>query len=204
MDTSSGSGEPEPESSRDGGDDLGRLKKDRSSCDSERNHRWGECHSCPSVGTLKKFSEVKSGERHAEQRTWLPQKTEEVQPMQLQGSISRIDEFFQSSHVLCLNWIMAAMIAEGCDLGDPAPVVYVSGESINITRLIGAFLKVTTVVSFAKVWAIWNGADHMRIGAEELILYSSTDIELHVNLHACMDEECFISVALICLGAAYG
>ncbi|KAK0598088.1 hypothetical protein LWI29_031557 [Acer saccharum] len=31
---------------------------------------------------------------------------------------------------------MAAMIAEGCDLGDPAPVVYVSGESINITRLV--------------------------------------------------------------------
>ncbi|KAK0598406.1 hypothetical protein LWI29_034343 [Acer saccharum] len=60
------------------------------------------------------------------------------------------------------------------------------------------------LVAVPKCWAIWNGADRMRIGAEELILYSSTDIELHVNLHACMDEECFISVALICLGGAYG
>ncbi|KAK1577246.1 hypothetical protein Q3G72_020141 [Acer saccharum] len=43
---------------------------------------------------------------------------------------------------------------------------------------------------------IGNGADCMRIGTEELVLYSSTDIELHVNVHASMDEDCFISVAL--------
>ncbi|KAK4838536.1 hypothetical protein QYF36_014543 [Acer negundo] len=42
LDTSSGSGELEQESSRDGGDDLGRLKKDRSSRESERNHLRGK------------------------------------------------------------------------------------------------------------------------------------------------------------------
>ncbi|KAK0595994.1 hypothetical protein LWI29_011793 [Acer saccharum] len=141
LDTSSGSGEPEPEqeqepeqaseSSLDGGDDLGKKKKYRSSRDSERKHVrgktgyavgdfvgvrrkgkssketwvcadcghsdgqwWGTCRSCHSVGTLKKFFEVKSSERHAEERTWLlqkgeertwlPQKTEEMQPMRLQ------------------------------------------------------------------------------------------------------------------------
>ncbi|KAK1576451.1 hypothetical protein Q3G72_027650 [Acer saccharum] len=46
------------------------------------------------------------------------------------------------------------------------------------------------------VGRIGNGADCMRIGAEELVLYSSTDIELHVNVHASMDEDCFIFVAL--------
>ena len=38
--------------------------------------------------------------------------------------------------ILRLNWKMAAIIAEGRDLGDSAPVVYVSGEEVSITRLI--------------------------------------------------------------------
>uniref|UniRef100_A0A5B6YQ16 RecA family profile 1 domain-containing protein n=1 Tax=Davidia involucrata TaxID=16924 RepID=A0A5B6YQ16_DAVIN len=52
---------------------------------------------------------------------------------------------------------IAAMIAEGHDFGQPAPVVYVSGEE--------------------SVEQIGNRADRMSIGTEELYLYSSTDIE---------------------------
>ncbi|KAI9159978.1 hypothetical protein LWI28_003929 [Acer negundo] len=124
LDTSSGSGELEQESSRDGGDDLGRLKKDRSSLEWERNHLRGKTGYA--VGD---FVGVK--EREEQQR----------------------------------------------DLG--------------MRRSDGQCAKVL-------------GNLAMRIGAEELILYSSTDIELHLNLHACMDGECFIYVALICLGCAYG
>ncbi|KAJ7951688.1 DNA repair protein RadA [Quillaja saponaria] len=52
---------------------------------------------------------------------------------------------------------IAAMIAEGHDLGGPAPVVYVSGEE--------------------SVEQIGNRADRLKIETEELFLYSSTDIE---------------------------
>ncbi|KAF8027610.1 hypothetical protein BT93_E0503 [Corymbia citriodora subsp. variegata] len=52
---------------------------------------------------------------------------------------------------------MAAMIAEGHDLGRSAPVVYVSGEE--------------------SVEQIGSRADRLSIGTEELYLYSSTDIE---------------------------
>ncbi|OIT04791.1 hypothetical protein A4A49_04282 [Nicotiana attenuata] len=52
---------------------------------------------------------------------------------------------------------IAAIIAEGCDMGGPAPVLYVSGEE--------------------SVEQIGNRADRMRIGTDELFLYASTDIE---------------------------
>lgn len=52
---------------------------------------------------------------------------------------------------------MSAIIAEGHDLGEPSPVVYVSGEE--------------------SVEQIGNRADRMMIATEELFLYSSTDIE---------------------------
>ncbi|KAL5697705.1 hypothetical protein ACHQM5_028822 [Ranunculus cassubicifolius] len=52
---------------------------------------------------------------------------------------------------------IAAMIAEGRDGDGPAPVIYVSGEE--------------------SVEQIGNRADRMRIGTDELFLYSSTDIE---------------------------
>ncbi|TXG68893.1 hypothetical protein EZV62_003833 [Acer yangbiense] len=110
---------------------------------------WGTCHSCHSVGTFKKFSEMKSGERHAEERSWLPQKTEEVHPMQLRDidcGINklgwRIPLFFifdwgdpgfgkQSSHVDFTSELDHGCndIAEGCDLGDPAPIVYLVKRS---------------------------------------------------------------------------
>ena len=43
--------------------------------------------------------------------------------------------------------------------------------------------------------------DIIKLTAENCLLVI---FQLHVNLHACMDEECFISVALVCLGCAYG
>ncbi|KAG6669240.1 hypothetical protein CIPAW_01G230000 [Carya illinoinensis] len=52
---------------------------------------------------------------------------------------------------------IAALIAEGHDLGRPAPVVYVSGEE--------------------SVEQIGNRADRMTIGGDELFLYSGTNIE---------------------------
>ncbi|KAJ0074762.1 hypothetical protein Patl1_34056 [Pistacia atlantica] len=55
---------------------------------------------------------------------------------------------------------MAAIIAEGRDVGEPAPVVYVSGEE--------------------SVEQIGNRADRMEIGTEELFLYSSTDVEVPI------------------------
>ncbi|XP_039161464.1 DNA repair protein RadA [Eucalyptus grandis] len=56
---------------------------------------------------------------------------------------------------------MAAMIAEGHDLGRSAPVVYVSGEE--------------------SVEQIGSRADRLSIGTEELYLYSSTDIEKKIQ-----------------------
>lgn len=52
---------------------------------------------------------------------------------------------------------IAAIVAEGCDMGGPAPVLYVSGEE--------------------SVEQIGNRADRMRIGTDELFLYASTDVE---------------------------
>ncbi|KAL8256713.1 hypothetical protein R6Q59_028754 [Mikania micrantha] len=54
-------------------------------------------------------------------------------------------------------WKIAAVIAEGKDIGKPAPVLYVSGEE--------------------SVEQIGNRADRMEINTDELFLYSSTDIE---------------------------
>ncbi|KAI3761604.1 hypothetical protein L1987_52024 [Smallanthus sonchifolius] len=52
---------------------------------------------------------------------------------------------------------IAAIIAEGKEIGKPAPVLYVSGEE--------------------SVEQIGNRADRMEISTDELFLYSSTDIE---------------------------
>ncbi|KAF5466507.1 hypothetical protein F2P56_016425 [Juglans regia] len=56
---------------------------------------------------------------------------------------------------------IAALIAEGHDLGRPAPVVYVSGEE--------------------SVEQIGNRADRMTIGGDELFLYSGTNVEDILN-----------------------
>ncbi|ERN15214.1 hypothetical protein AMTR_s00056p00184430 [Amborella trichopoda] len=56
---------------------------------------------------------------------------------------------------------MAAMIAEGGGINDPAPVLYVSGEE--------------------SVDQIGSRADRLRINTEDLFLYSSTDVEDILN-----------------------
>ncbi|XP_022858159.1 uncharacterized protein LOC111379062, partial [Olea europaea var. sylvestris] len=55
---------------------------------------------------------------------------------------------------------IAALISEGNDTEDSARVIYVSGEE--------------------SVEQIGNRADRLRIVAEDLFLYSSTDIEVHL------------------------
>ncbi|KAJ0006701.1 hypothetical protein Pint_29658 [Pistacia integerrima] len=207
---------------------------------------WGTCRSCKSVGTMQMFSEGDSGNRHVVERTWLPQKPEQVQPMRLRDvnkGISQLNwriplsqiwnkckilqplvtkksvrcsrvkwsewmedhESFGWNVISVVNWAevegtdlsgpfgnevarvlggglvpgslvlvggdpgvgkstlllqMAAIIAEGRDVGECAPVVYVSGEE--------------------SVEQIGNRADRMEIGAEELFLYCSTDVEVPV------------------------
>ncbi|PON81087.1 DNA repair protein RadA [Trema orientale] len=67
---------------------------------------------------------------------------------------------------------IAALIAEGCDLGGAAPVLYVSGEE--------------------SVEQIGSRADRMNIGTEELFLYPSTDIQDIVNKAQLMSPRALI------------
>lgn len=160
---------------------------------------WGSCRSCNSVGTMKQFSEgdydgggkTTSGFEVSEDvvRAWLPQQSGEVAPMRLTDVNRGINQMewriplsglfgnevarvlggglVPGSLVLVggdpgvgkstLLLQIAAIIAEGHDVCQPAPVVYISGEE--------------------SVEQIGNRADRMRIGTEELYLYSSTDVE---------------------------
>ncbi|KAM3699625.1 hypothetical protein ACJW31_05G039700 [Castanea mollissima] len=149
---------------------------------------WGTCRECNAVGTLKRFSEGGSAEV-SEGKTWLSPKAGESQPMRLTdvnrginqlnwriplygpfgNEVSRVlgGGIVPGSLVLVggdpgvgkstLLLQIAAMIAERNDLGQPAPVVYVSGEE--------------------SVEQIGNRADRLSIGADELFLYSNTEIE---------------------------
>ncbi|KAJ0075660.1 hypothetical protein Patl1_34019 [Pistacia atlantica] len=245
---------PVPESSV--GDDLERERvygklRSQSSGDLEKPlvKKNGSLGVGGIIGNKKKgkgnrmFSEGDSGNRHVVERTWLPQKPEQVQPMRLRDvnkGISQLNwriplsqiwnkckilqplvtkksvrcsrvkwsewmedhESFGWNVITVVNWAevegtdlsgpfgnevarvlggglvpgslvlvggdpgvgkstlllqMAAIIAEGRDVGECAPVVYVSGEE--------------------SVEQIGNRADRMEIGAEELFLYCSTDVE---------------------------
>ncbi|KAL0010272.1 hypothetical protein SO802_005380 [Lithocarpus litseifolius] len=149
---------------------------------------WGACRECNAVGTLKRFSEGGSAEV-SEGKTWLSPKAGESRPMRLTdvnrginqlnwriplhgpfgNEVSRVlgGGIVPGSLVLVggdpgvgkstLLLQIAAMIAERNDLGQPAPVVYVSGEE--------------------SVEQIGNRADRLSIGADELFLYSNTEIE---------------------------
>ncbi|KAH9714198.1 RECA 2 domain-containing protein [Citrus sinensis] len=218
------------------GDLVGTRKKGKanrtnwvcSDCGYTDGQWWGMCRACESVGTMKRYSAGESDEGPAVQRTWLPQKPEEVQPVRLlevNKGMKQLDWRIPFSKLLannhfyfsinayqsftCLHftasdsiplqlWIkarsglfgnevarvlggglvpgslvliggdpgvgkstlllqMAAIIADVHDLGEPSPVVYVSGEE--------------------SVEQIGNRADRMMIATEELFLYSSTDIE---------------------------
>ncbi|XP_075663974.1 uncharacterized protein LOC142633616 [Castanea sativa] len=149
---------------------------------------WGTCRQCNAIGTLKRFSEGGSAEV-SEGKTWLSPKAGELRPMRLTdvnrginqlnwriplygpfgNEVSRVlgGGIVPGSLVLVggdpgvgkstLLLQIAAMIAERNDLGQPAPVVYVSGEE--------------------SVEQIGNRADCLSIGADEIFLYSNTEIE---------------------------
>ncbi|XP_048227462.1 DNA repair protein RadA-like isoform X7 [Ricinus communis] len=117
-------------------------------------------------------------------RSWLPQKVSETQPLRLKDVNQRMNQpgLFGSEVARVLGGgvvpgsliligsdpgvgkstlllQVAAIIAEGQDVGKRDPVVYVSGEE--------------------SVEQIVNRADRLSIGVEELFLYSSTDIEVN-------------------------
>ncbi|KAJ8773985.1 hypothetical protein K2173_009416 [Erythroxylum novogranatense] len=187
------------------GDVVTNRKKKKSkvtwvcgSCGNTHGQWWGTCRSCGLAGTMKQFSEVDvgsggkvSGMEVSENviRSWLPQQSEEMRPLRLtevsKGTnksdwqiplsglfgteVSRVlgGGIVPGSLVLIggdpgvgkstLLLQIAAIIAEGQEDGEPAPVVYVSGEE--------------------SVEQIRDRADRMKIEAENLFLYSSTDIE---------------------------
>ncbi|GLU14414.1 hypothetical protein SLE2022_309860 [Rubroshorea leprosula] len=158
-------------------------------CGQSEGQWWGMCPSCGSAGKMKRFyeEETKTG-TVAENviRSWLPQKTEDSKPVRLTDVMSGVNKLdwrirlsgsfgnevarvlggglVPGSVVLIggdpgvgkstLLLQMAAIIAEGPERG---PVVYVSGEE--------------------SIDQISNRADRMEIGAKDLFLYSSTDIE---------------------------
>ncbi|KAL7162555.1 hypothetical protein ACSBR2_042949 [Camellia fascicularis] len=168
-----------------------------SDCGHSDGQWWGSCRACNSVGTVKKFTEVESdggkgsGFEVSDNlvKSWLPTLSGEVVPMRLTDVNRGINQLnwriplsglfgSEVARVLggglvpgCLVLVggdpgvgkstlllqIAAIIAEGRDFGAPTPVVYVSGEE--------------------SVEQIGNRADRLRIGTEELFLYSSTDIE---------------------------
>ncbi|XP_024971785.1 uncharacterized protein LOC112510553 isoform X3 [Cynara cardunculus var. scolymus] len=162
---------------------------------------WGYCRECRNVNTMKEFTESDNGGKTtgfqvSEKivKSWLPKGSGDAVPMRLTDvnrGINQSDWRFhlsglfgtEVSRVLggglvpgslvliggdpgvgksTLMLQIAAIIAEGKEIGKPAPVLYVSGEE--------------------SVEQIGNRADRMEISAEELFLYSSTDIEIgHVT-----------------------
>ncbi|KAG8643358.1 DNA repair protein RadA isoform X3 [Manihot esculenta] len=167
-------------------------------CGYEDGQWWGICRECRLAGTMKQFIErdVESGTKVTGMevsenavRSWLPQKVGEAHPLKLKDINQRMDQLnwriplpglfgSEVARVLggglvpgslilvggdpgvgksTLLLQIAAIIAEGQDVGKQTPVVYVSGEE-SIEQIV-------------------NRADRIRIGVEEIFLYSSTDIE---------------------------
>ncbi|GFZ04216.1 DNA repair protein RadA-like protein [Actinidia rufa] len=185
------------------GDFVGNRKKRKSKtawvcsrCWNSDVQWWGTCQHCKSVGTLMKVAVYDGGKTSGYEvsekvvRSWLPQQQlGELVPLRLTDVNRGINQtdwriplvgpfgtevarvlgggLVLGSLVLVggdpgvgkstLLLQIAGMIAEGHTFDKPAPVVYVSGEE--------------------SVEQIGNKADRMRIGTEELYLYSSTDIE---------------------------
>ncbi|GMY34390.1 dna repair protein rada [Fagus crenata] len=178
------------------GDIIGNKKKGKAKvswvcvdCGHSDGQWWGTCHACNAVGTIKRFSEGQSAEVSETRRSWLSHTPGELRPLRLTdvnrginqmnwriplhgpfgNEVSRVlgGGLVPGSLVLVggdpgvgkstLLLQIAALIAERNDLGQPAPVVYVSGEE--------------------SVEQIGNRADRLSIEADELFLYSSTEIE---------------------------
>ncbi|XWS12014.1 hypothetical protein CRYUN_Cryun37aG0053900 [Craigia yunnanensis] len=155
---------------------------------------WGVCRSCDCSGTMKRFSEGETKNRGLEfsetvSRSWLPKDAGDVEPVRLIDVNSGINKsdyripligpfgnevarvlgggLVPGSLVLVggdpgvgkstLLLQVAALIAEGHDSHQPASVVYVSGEE--------------------SVEQISSRSERLKIRANELYLYSGTDIE---------------------------
>ncbi|WCJ39694.1 DNA repair protein RadA [Euphorbia peplus] len=168
------------------------------SCGYTDGQWWGYCRECKTAGAMKQFSERDtgngsnvSGSQISENmvRSWLPSKAGDAQPVRLidvNKSMNQLAWRFSlpglfgeevcrvlgggivpGSLILVggdpgvgkstLLLQIAALIVEGKDVDKRAPVVYVSGEE--------------------SVEQIVNRADRLCIGAEELFLYPSTDVE---------------------------
>ncbi|XP_058091393.1 uncharacterized protein LOC131237572 [Magnolia sinica] len=158
-------------------------------CGASDGQWWGTCPSCKATGSLKQFadSERVSGSNKT-RVSWLPRRPAEMHPRRLTEVNKGINKLewripllgifgMEVARVLggglvpgslvlvggdpgvgksTLLLQIAAILAEGRDF-EPAPVVYVSGEE--------------------SVEQIANRADRMRIGTNDLFLYSSTDVE---------------------------
>ncbi|CAH9076850.1 unnamed protein product [Cuscuta europaea] len=156
---------------------------------------WGVCKECNSVNTLKRFSQGADrptggfGISENVMRSWLPHQREKSMPMKLSDVNKGMNQcnwriplyglfgievervlgggLVPGSLVLVggdpgvgkstLLLQIAAILSEGHNTIESAPVVYVSGEE--------------------SIEQIGNRADRMRIGTEQLLLYTSTDVE---------------------------
>ncbi|XVF25068.1 hypothetical protein REPUB_Repub13aG0181800 [Reevesia pubescens] len=192
------------------GDIVGNKKKVKGkfrwvceNCGYSDGQWWGVCRSCDRSGTMKRFSEVETKNKGLEfsetvVRSWLPKDAGDVEPVRLVdvkigikktdyripligpfgNEVARVlgGGLVPGSLVLIagdpgvgkstLLLQMAALIAEGHDSDQPASVVYVSGEE--------------------SVEQISSRAERMKIEADELYLYSGTDIEdILVKIQPC-------------------
>ncbi|XP_065866332.1 uncharacterized protein [Euphorbia lathyris] len=168
------------------------------SCGYTDGQWWGYCRECKTAGSMKQFSERDGsngsnlgGSEVSENmvRAWLPSKAGDTQPVRLIDVNQRMNQLdwrfslpglfgsevcrvlgggiVPGSLILVggdpgvgkstLLLQIAALIVEGKDVDKRSPVVYVSGEE--------------------SVDQIVNRADRLCIGAEELFLYPSTDVE---------------------------
>ncbi|CAO2814740.1 unnamed protein product [Amaranthus hypochondriacus] len=187
-------------------DFIGKRKKGKSKvnwvcskCGHSEAKWWGSCNACKAFGTMDPFTVSENEDRgkvsgfevsETAVRSWLPQqRTGQSAPVRLidvnrgfddsawriqlsgifGGEVARVlgGGLVPGSLVLLggdpgvgkstLLLQIAALIAESCDPQAGAPVVYISGEE--------------------SVEQIGNRADRLRIEAENLFLYSSTDVE---------------------------
>ncbi|KAK9131073.1 hypothetical protein Sjap_011560 [Stephania japonica] len=131
-----------------------------SNCGKSFGQWWGACGSCGSSGTVVEFadgerseSRVNTGFGASENAvsSWLQRGSRGSTASEIEGSAAGVEPGDLEGAII------AAMIAEGQDFGRESPVIYVSGEE--------------------SIEQIGNRADRMRIGTDELFLYSSTDIE---------------------------
>ncbi|XP_019196726.1 PREDICTED: uncharacterized protein LOC109190643 isoform X2 [Ipomoea nil] len=166
-----------------------------SDCGNTDAQWWGVCKECNAVNTLKQFSQGDDrptgglGISEKVIRSWLPQRSDNSMPMKLSDVNKGINQInwriplsglfgaevervlggglVPGSLVLVggdpgvgkstLLLQIAAILGEGHGTTESAPIVYVSGEE--------------------SIEQIGNRADRMRIGTEQLFLYTSTDVE---------------------------